>query len=99
MPTSTPSLSVVPFVAGTLRWPPFVRLPGGGIKLGSIIVKPPVSARPIKPGQNGRKSRASAPGNTYSMGDFWILRLQLRTLGIQPNAGRPVSYDHCFSVG
>src|SRR5215471_17041605 len=27
----------------TLRWPPFVGLPGGGIKLGSIAVKPPVS--------------------------------------------------------
>src|SRR5215831_6869176 len=27
----------------TLRRPPFVRLPGGGIKLGSIAVKPPVS--------------------------------------------------------
>ena len=27
----------------TLRRPPFVRLPGGGIKLGSFTVKPPVS--------------------------------------------------------
>src|SRR5262245_50760497 len=26
-----------------VRRPPFVRLPGGGIKLGSIVVKPPVS--------------------------------------------------------
>jgi len=29
--------------SGTVRWPPFVGLPGGGSKLGSIVVKPPVS--------------------------------------------------------
>jgi len=37
------SFGIYFYTSRRVRRPPFVRLPGGGIKLGSFTVKPPVS--------------------------------------------------------
>jgi Bacterial regulatory helix-turn-helix protein, lysR family len=53
--------SLVRLTAGRVRWPPSVGRPGGGIKLGPVVVKPPVAARSRRPRRPRRASARRAP--------------------------------------